>query len=216
MKAPVSVSDFAMLLVIEEEMEKLPTRELCDACGASMAPDRLIVEWDDGSDTIGDFTHARGNLVSTERVYKELRREFKRLESRPVVMYDHPNLYRPKGRTKRRRVWLPYEGPPLRTLDFPHVVDLRPESTVVVDSTCEKCGRVTYEEFVGIEERRGDRHVPRKPGKGLFVSAAQVGDNDFFTVRDTGLKLCTTTVREFVEAQGYTNVEFYEVGNIVS
>jgi len=216
MKVPVSGSEYAKLLVIEEEMEKLPARVLCEACGASLPPDRLIVEWDDGSDVIGDFTFAIGELVCTERVFKKLRRELRGLKSRPLEMHDHPSLYRPKRRTRRTRVWLPYDGPPLCALEFPHEVELLPESTVVVESTCNVCGRMIYADFVGVETRRGFQRIPRKAGKGFFVSAATVGDSDFFTIRNTRLKLCTTRVREFVEEQGYTNLEFLEAGNIVT
>ena len=174
-----------------------------------------IVEWEPGSDLIGDFVKCLGPLVTRASVARELAATFTGIEIGPIELHDHPALYRPKKRTRRRQVWLPYEGPDLAVIRPGVEVGLHPTSTVTVESACATCASVTYSAFLGIERVRGDRRIPREPEQGLFFAPDALAGHDFFRVEHTGLDLCTDRFKEHVEARGYTNVEFLEVGNVV-
>ena len=92
---------------------------------------------------------------------------------------------------------------------------LDPSSTVDVEEHCDACGGNVYEEFHGVEEGPPGPRTPREPGKGLHVRAADVGEHLFFRPRDTGIFGATDAGRAFVEARGWSNVEFLEYGDVV-
>ena len=59
-------------------------------------------------------------------------------------------------------------------------------------------------------------HIPRSRGEGLFVRRAELGDADIFRIREfPGPIYCTDRVKDFIEASGFTNVDFLEVGDVV-
>ena len=211
-------SDYAQLLWLEEEMEKLPVKVVCRTCGATAPPGRLIVEWDEGSDRIADFTNAVGAIVTKEAIADELMARFKGLAKRKIEFFDHPDLRRPapgSRRAKEKRVWLPYQGPPLCELVFTHTVGLLEQSTVEIESVCPACGRIVYASIEGIEEYQGPRRRRRKRGAGFFVSPESLAGHEVFRPRDTLYQLCTTGVRKFIEQRKWTNIEFLEAGEIV-
>ncbi len=209
-------SGFAELLVLHDQQPQAPV--VCEVCGRRSDSGPLRVEWDQGSDAIADFTFARGHIVIKEQVADQLALRCSGFRKGPVEMPDHPNLHRPSGpRARRKRqVWLPYEGQALCELLVTHEVDMRSESTAVVEHICHACGRIIYAAFNGIERKNSRGRTPRESGKGLFFTAASIeGDAEIFRPRFTGLTLCTTKVKEYIEQQGYTNVEFLEVGELV-
>jgi hypothetical protein len=90
---------------------------------------------------------------------------------------------------------------------------------------CQTCGRVRFG-FEGVEthtarfDPRRKEMVPvdrrRVPGKGLYVRADDLGDADFFRVREArGWDFCTDRFKEFVEERGFSNVAFWEYGDVI-
>lgn len=178
--------------------------------------DHLEVEWDDGSETIGDFTFIIGPVVLKETIADELLAVFSGFRKGEIRMPHHPNLEKPKHiRRKVKRVWLPYEGPPICFMDVTAQVDFAVGSTVTVASECTECASVIYKSFEGIESKDGAVHSPRILGKGFVFENSSLADADVFRPRHTGLTLCTDRVRDFIESRGYRNIEFLEVGDIV-
>jgi hypothetical protein len=143
-------------------------------------------------------------------------------------MVQDPKLKRPTRITKRTkpRVWLPYEGPPL--FDFwvtawAHV-DMG-LSTVRLVKECTVCGRKVHE-VSGIEGRRStwdpelkalvETHYSRVPGQGVFVRRNELRGADIFHIYELpGFIMCTEPVKEFIQKEGFTNVRFDEMGDVV-
>ena len=141
----------------------------CEACGAATVPQTFAiqVEWDDGSDLLGDFVHAGAKIVTRRTIGETLQTRFGGITLGEVAMPDHPNLRRPKRVTKRtpRRIWLPYEGPELCYLD-PVDVDLDPSSTIEIDKHCQECGTIRYRKLNGVEVK-----TPATPASGKATSS---------------------------------------------
>lgn len=188
---------------------------LCRACGWSRPHEPLTVEWDDGSDKIGDFTSAGARVVATAKVADELLGEFGGARKGSVSMPSHPRLIRPAKRTRTKRVWLPYDGPPLCELIVTRETALLPQSTAAFTPRCHACGRVEYQSFDGIETQRGDKRTPRTPGMGLFFRGEDLRGDSLFRPPFSGLVLCTSRLKEFVKNRGYSNVEFLEAGELL-
>lgn len=209
---------------------------LCKTCGrygpGSQPP---VLEWDPGSDRVGDFTWASITIaIVTERVCADLQSRFTGFRCLPAEMYQDPKLKRPKRPTKRTkpRVWLPYEGPKLfelRPIVWVHEDPTR--TTAEVTHRCEQCGRESRQ-LLGIEVHTHQAEVvspfpnyelrwleirePRQPGMGLYIRAADLGDADFFGVHEfPGWPFCTDAAKEFIEEQGYSNVAFLEMGEAI-
>lgn len=59
-------------------------------------------------------------------------------------------------------------------------------------------------------------HVPRLPGKGVFVHEAELKGANIFRLEEArGRILCTERLKELIEQNGFTNVEFVEVGDVL-
>ena len=190
----------------------------CPACGARRwNPPPLTVEWEEGSDEVADFVSAVARIVVRVSVADELLARFHGFEKGPVIMSDHPKLHRPARVTKRTRprVWLPYQGPDLCELLVTRELPLLPESTVTVESMCSACGRVVYGAVEGCEQKNSRSHVCRQPGKGFFFSHALLTTDGFFRPQWMWYILCTGPVKEFIEARGFTNIEFLQAGDAV-
>lgn len=203
---------FADLLDIYVETTHYP----CNGCKKSELPN-LLVEWEDGSDKIGDFVSPLSRIVARESVADQIINNLKGFKKVEIEMFDHPNLYRPKKRNARtpKRVWLPYTGPPLCELQTTKKVTPHKKSTVVIENQCSKCGSLTYKRVEGLEERDSRGHTPRTPGMGFFITKDEIGDYDFFSPKYTGYTLCTDRAKEFIESQNFSNIEFLEAGNVI-
>ena len=208
------------------------TGQLCPECTASpqhrVQP--LILEWEPGSDRIGDFTCTGicDGFAVTEPVGMELQRRFKGFELGPVEMIQAPKLKRPKRLTRRTkpRVWLPYTGSRLYELWLTTWVHMdRERTTAKLVRRCSTCGRERYElrgmekteSKWDIERREGyDVHTPRTPGGGLYVGAAALEGADIFRVYEfSGWVFCTDRVKRFIEHQEFTNITFMEMGDAI-
>ena len=169
----------------------------------------LDVWWDDwcsGGKKIGDFVECIGADICKVSVFEELHKHFDTIKSVPLRINKTQQELKVKN-LKRLR-WLPQEEVPLVAFYPPEFFDCLPQSTIVR-------GERGIEEFVGVADLRGDILIPREEGKGIFFSKEVVGDYDFFTLKGSGLELCTERVKAFCEAQGYENVVFLEMGEII-
>jgi len=205
----------------------------CSGCGYGatyeMPPKPLSLIWEPDSDLVGDFSWAPGGRAAVTRaVFDALAQEFSGIAAEPIVMLQDEKLKRPVRPTKRtkRRVWLPYEGPPLVELWIERMmVPLLPTTTLEVWYHCDDCGR-PKRRLGGGESLHSrwnpqtmdlDRvHTPRVPGQGVFVRRAALGGVQLFRVEEFyRMILCTDEVKTFIEERGFTNVSFLEYGNVV-
>lgn len=190
----------------------------------------LHLSWDEGSDHIADFTWGPGSaaVLVTDQVLQALSTRFSGFEGASVEMIQDPKLKRPirPNRRSKRRVWLPYEGPPVQELWITTQVpcDLQ-RSSLQLTIHCPTCGFRFYQILGGERgETKWDRtimrseytRVPRVPGQGLFVREKDLAGADLFKVieRDDHT-LCTDRAKDFITEQGFTNVEFFEIGELV-
>lgn len=180
----------------------------CLECRWAPTPRPLEVVWDRGSDVVEDFVFGYGFVFAKESVGAEVAGTFGGISLHELEML-------PDELGGKPRVALPYQGPPLCELVPTRQVELLPRSTVEIEEQCGQCGRVTYKRFLGLERRSGRLHTPRKPEHGLFFDSVELSGVHIFQPRNTGLFLCDETVKEFVTTQGYSNVEFLQVGELL-
>ena len=208
-------------------------RGLCPKCTSPPIPERippLVIQWELGSDELGDFTWALGapEVVITARATDLLLSEFQGFKPSRVVMQQDPEITQGRRRSKQseRRVWLPYNGPPLRELWVTRYLNAdRSRSTVRETLNCACCGRIDYQ-IDGIERRssRFDQqkkqlveiHAPRVSGQGIYVHEEDLRGADFFEVVEFPDRvLCTDQAKRFIEEHRFTNVAFLEVGDVI-
>lgn len=187
------------------------------------------MDWDVGSDLIGDFTWVAAHqaMVVTQRLAQQFERwGLNGYHLAPVEMSQEKGLKRPTRLTKRtkRRVWLPYEGPPLYQLVVDSVVDV----DLVISTThlrtqgCDVCGwhdRVAdgVEDWDHVYDPTRNEivytHAPRRPGKGIYVESSRLRERQFFQLSNIRTwPLCTEPVKRLVEESAFTNVAFLEWG----
>jgi hypothetical protein len=166
----------------------------------------LTIEWDVGSDIIADFTwpSGLGELVVTEQVKTTFVSEgFTGLRYEPVEMYQRPGLKRPRRDGKaRKRVWLPYDGPPLWSLLVSPLCNLdlaRSCRSIVIE--CEICTRsrmIVHDRVAPLVVRRESWH-----------------DADFFRIGEMGnLTFVTERVKQAIERNHFTNVTMRQRGYV--
>lgn len=203
---------------------------LCPQCGApprSVRLPGLTIQWQPGSDRLGDFAwDISGSWpIAQTRVLDELMAHFRGFEASPLTMTQDPKLKRPRrpGKRSKPRIWLPYTGPELRELWVTKIVHFySPKTSAAILQQCDACG-VTRWELRGNERR--DWHwdpvarkmlwvrIPRTPNQGLYVRAVDLNGCDFFAVQEfPGWVLCSDRAKNFMVERGYTNVAFLEVG----
>lgn len=199
------------------------TAGLCPECTASwtVRAKPLILEWETGSDRVGDFTWPAGDVAVADRVLDALQDHFEGFEGGPVEMVQPPGLQ--PSRSRSPRVWLPYNGPPLHELWVTTWVHMdRDRSSAELERACATCGTERWK-LHGIERR--DSHfdqkrkelVPTKtdrlPGAGVFIRQVELGGADIFGVRELpAWTFCTDAVRDFIDKKGFTNISFLEMG----
>lgn len=199
---------------------KEPSGKKCPKCGSIIEDKRetLTVEWEDGSDQIGDFVHAGAEIILQDRVAKQLRRIATGFTAAAIAFYDHPNLRKPAtvpDDDTETRIWLPYKGPTLSQLIVDRKVALADRSTVEIDRICESCSTIRYKRILGVEKKTRSIAKPRVDGKGLFVHADDLKGDGIFSPIGTSLTLCTNKVKVFMESEGFSNVEFLEYGDVI-
>lgn len=204
----------------------------CEACRYYLSypkPAKRVVEWLEGSDVICSFVWP-SRLVGEVLVTEEVRNALQDcgVEFLPVEFYQDPRLKKPKRITKRtkRRVWLPYEGPPLYVLWVTTWVHTDLErSTLRVTSECPVCGHKVYD-VEGVEERKHrwdpnikdlvEIHKPREKGKGIYIHQSDLQGAELFRIYEQpGRICCTERVKSLIEERKFSNVEFLEVGEVL-
>lgn len=205
------------------------THSPCPQCTIGdtyMTPSPLVFEWEPGSDQIGDFAWPSGSRVAVREPVMELliAKKFA-VKAGAIEMIQDPKLKQPKNpRRAKPRVWLPYTGPQLVELVVEHAVHILPETTTVVARQCALCGR-ERRHLVGAEVKQ---HLWSKESRtllplvksrvseqGIFVSSADVGASGFFTTYEFDFILCTDEAKAALEEAKFTNLDFWEYGDVV-
>jgi hypothetical protein len=211
-----------------------PPEEIDEPCGSCTVrttyriPAPLVLEWEAGSDKIGDFVWPGGGRVAlTKTAFDQLAASSLAVQAGPIEMIQDPKLRKPTRKGKGKpRVWLPYGGPPLVELVVQESVSFLPKTTTKIRNRCKVCGAEALD-LDGVEEK-GTRWDPkrqdlvryRKPrvaGKGIFISAAALGERSIFRIAEpfsSGI-YCTDNVREFITTRQFSNVDFLDFGDIL-
>jgi hypothetical protein len=183
--------------------EELPRCPKCKLAGRKRVSG-LVIEWDYGSNMIGDFTWAGEEIVVADRVRScFVSKRFSGVSFEPVEMVQKKGLKIPRKESKARtRVWLPYVGPPLWSL--------------VITSSCnldlQSSGRLLVPECDGCDRRRMVILDPTAP---LVVQSTTWAGSDFFCIREMEkLVFVSEAVRQAIEQCMFTNVEMKERGFI--
>jgi hypothetical protein len=168
----------------------------------------LIIEWESGSDMIGDFVcPGDDELVVTLKVRDAFEGRFREIEFGSVEFFQEARLKRPKKITRRStpRVWLPYTGPtlwdviPTKWCRLDHT-----KSGVSIEKVCQTCGKTIYKK-------------PPWSQRHLVVDPLTWNGEDIFRIYEySGAIFCTEQVKEFVESNRFTNINLLEDGRISS
>lgn len=196
----------------------------CPDCGSTrygrISP--LTVEWEEGSDVIGDFTWVSPgqDVLIKATVLDQLHIHCSGFISRPVKMIHTSNV-----KALGTKVRLPYQGPMIYELWITSRVHVdRRKSSMSVVAQCKSCGNVGYKvQDVEVKKhvwnkRHGaleELHFPRTPGKGLYIADSDVDGSDIFRVDEFPAWIfCRDTVKDFMTDQGFTNINFLEYGEL--
>ena len=187
----------------------------CSVCGfresERVYPLRIrwtVEEWGPGSDVIPDFNWPRAHqiLLVSQLVRDYLQERVTGIRFGAVEMVDDPTLHRPKRITKRtkKRVWLPYEGPPLHEIIVDKVVHLDIERSGRTFTLCPGCGRKQFKVRHDAQDI-----VPRSEWTG----------EDFFRIDENGGAdgpvFVTQHARDLLKAGRFTNLSIRRCGAIV-
>lgn len=181
----------------------------------------LIIEWEPGSDLVGDFTWPGVNseVIVKESVANVLHAaDVPGFELGPVHMQE--NSEPAKRRSKKPQITLPYSGPQLWELWVPVRVNIDRERTTI-EEIKRKDGTVDHK-LIGYqhEETSWDQlrmelikqMHQRVEGQGLFVPTT----TGIFRVEEyPGFILCTDAVKRLIEEHDFTNVSFLEMGDVI-
>jgi len=182
--------------------------ELCQECGASNSSRvrPLVIEWEPGSDVIGDFTWPGllDDIIVSQGVRESLEGRFSGFEFGPVIMNQDPKSQKSstaKGREKPR-VRLPYKGPALWDLwvtSWCHFDVFA--SGMVMEKECQTCHRKFFkppdnEEILIIDPRTWN------------------GTHIFKTYEYPACVFCVEEVKLEIEKNRFTNISLSRHGHI--
>jgi hypothetical protein len=194
----------------------------CPVCGVGAFRDRVFpakLQYEPGRH--GDFMSGPGPIkLATRPIAEELRDTFEGLEIKQVLMR--------KGTRQPEMQGIPgtaiYEGPELVEIWIKHSLSIVETKHTFPTQTCPACTRTRISNWSGVahgpladlEDGRSVMKLPepRQPGKGVFIKESQMQGEDFIRF-GRFLPLCTQRVKEFIEARGWTNIEFFEYGDVV-
>lgn len=201
-------SPYAQAFVEEANPSVHPFCKVCTVGDCEMLRP-LILEWEAGSDLVGDFTWpslGREVMIVTDRVRQkceELR--LRHLQFDPITFHQNPKLKRPTRITSRtkRRVWLPYEGALLwdmQALQWGHLDSTK--SGMSLDRQCDQCGFRFWKY--------------RDPNK-LVIYRNELDGAEIFKIHEVpSLVFCSSGVKSAFESAGFTNITFKPKGTILS
>lgn len=113
-----------------------------------------------------------------------------------------------------RLKWLPKENVELTGIDTDIEIPALPQSTLrfgISGLTGKEC----IKEIIGAETLKGDNIIPREAGKGIFFKAEDIGGYNFFKPIAYPFLLCTEEVKFYIQEQGYSNIIFLEIGDVI-
>jgi hypothetical protein len=182
--------------------------KVCPECGDARQKriPPLIIEWEPGSDVIGDFTWPGFNLevVVSQKVKEAFEVQFPEVGFASIQFWQNPRLTRPALPNKRTkpRVWLPYSGSDLWEIIPQKWFHLDcDKSNVVVEKQCSTCGKIIYK-----KRSWTDRFV--------IDDSSWEGENIFRIYEYPGPIYCTEDAKIFIEKSGFSNIRFSEEGEI--
>lgn len=189
----------------------------------------LIMVWEFGSATVGDFTAtaACDGFAVKASVYRKLRALFDGFKSGPVEMIEEGHQRPRKTNRPSRKIRLPYTGEKLVELWLKKWVHADPKrSTMRLTSSCSTCGRKDYElsgQSEVIDYRMNKKlgrltkvKRKRKPGHGVFVHKSEVATAGLFGIHEfSGWVFCTDAFKQAVESMKLTNIDFIDMGEAV-
>ena len=182
---------------------------LCPGCKTAVRKlvEPVIIEWESGSDQIGDFTWLNfigEAIVVTDRVRRAIEPEFECGFASPSMWQD-PKLKRPVRMTKRSkpRVWLPYQGPTLWRMVAKGKARVDGNaSNWMLKKTCPVCNKEFW--------------YPPEQNPHLVVDRSTWSGHDIFRLERTGgtAVLVTERVKDLIESRGFTNIRLERRGLI--
>lgn len=222
----VNQDDFAVACIMNESYEEVFVGGRCSKCGrylGKMVPrEEMVIEWivdkySKGTEVIADWYFFLRRMMISDRVRILIESEgFTGISYQPVRMVQDPKLNKPVRITSRtkRRIWLPYDGPPLHELVIQGVarVDAVKNEIEMSDHvTCNTCNHVV--KYYGFPYPRRPILLEREDWDGsdffiLFYPAEQEDDNRI------GRICVTERVKNAIESQKFINVKFHEFGAI--
>lgn len=193
----------------------------------------LVVEWEPGSDVIGDFVWAPifGLMISAPAAERLNAAGISGFALGPVVMQESRSSKQPKRATAARstrvpQVRLPYDGAQL--FDFTpnrHVRIDESRSTARRREACPVCGRYGYEvegveriDLQSVDPVRGRmmKRTPRIPGCGYMVRKAMLDEDSIFSFEHSqDLMVWTERARDAYDRFGLSNLDFLEIGEVI-
>ena len=182
----------------------------CPKCGTQRwkRTRPLVIEWEEGADVIADFTFPGSEeIMVTNRVREFLEGSGLRgFEFGPVSMEQNRKLKKPRRpNPRKKRVWLPYEGPLLWELWTTSLCRLNlDKSKRTLLSECPVCH---WREYVVDEE------TPLE--NSFFVEARSWDGSDFFRIQDLDLTFVTEKAARALAKQEFTNLLIEKRGKIV-
>jgi rubredoxin len=189
--------------------------DYCPECGVGQITRKfpMVIEWDVpeygvGSDEIADFSWVGtwSEIMVSDRVRQHLSERTSEIVFGPVEMRQDPKLKRPKRITSRtkRRIWLPYEGPPLWDFIVPGRGDFEiPPIESRVKWQCGTCGLKQYE--------------PPQTRQPLRFHRSEWDGSNFFLQRSSTrpwFVFVTELGRTLLGEGRFTNLVFRECGRI--
>lgn len=174
-------------------------REPCDVCqkGTQKLVEPLKIEWDYGSDIVGDFSYCGYTIIVTDRVKDFL------TENNYNCHFGKVIVEKTREKKRGKLVPYPYEGPHLNWMMPQDMIDLDAEKNgLYFEINCPKCGYKKY-------NFRWD---------GIVIPKSEVDGVKMFRIRQFGLSdaifLTEETLQEIL-AQGFTNFWYKEAGEVV-
>jgi hypothetical protein len=168
--------------------------DMCKTCGQhrSSFTEPLLVEWDPGTDQVGDFSRGGDEYLIKDSVKDFMQANGYNASFSTGIEYQKFKWTERLG-GRHKRVKFPYEGPQLYWLKIIDQVEIDiQKSNIEQDTDCPTCKRTR------IKVRRTELHINKKDWKG----------EKFFTVKqfnNSSIKFISEEARGELQQQGFTN-----------
>lgn len=173
--------------------------ESCDECDYTNEKliEPLLIEWETGSDIIGDFSYCGATVLVTNQVMDTLIDLKFDLEFRQVIVQRNTD----KIKKNEKIVRFPYAGPPLNWIVPKTLVPIDINSNGIVVEKCTKCHREDFQ----------------FKSSGLVIDKKKVNSAKIFGLELYGASLVYISENglEDLLKHKYTNFIYEEVGRIL-